>query len=65
MLWDHDAGAAFERLPGAEAGRRLPLDPWVVEPLDAFLGLHGTVVDGPAQPVLAKLRAEHDDAPPR
>jgi superfamily II DNA or RNA helicase len=62
VLWDHDAGAAFERLPGAEAGRRLPLDPWVIEPLDAFLGLHGTVVDGPAQPVLAKLRAEHDAA---
>ena len=38
VLWDHDAGAAFEQLPGAEAGRRLPLDPWVIEPLDAFLG---------------------------
>jgi SWI/SNF-related matrix-associated actin-dependent regulator 1 of chromatin subfamily A len=62
VLWDHDAGAAFEQLPGAEAGRRLPLDPWVIEPLDAFLGMHGTVVDGPAEPVLAKLRAEHDAA---
>jgi SWI/SNF-related matrix-associated actin-dependent regulator of chromatin subfamily A-like protein 1 len=62
VLWDHDAGAAFEQLPGAEAGRRLPLDPWVVEPLDAFLGLHGTAIDGPAQPVLVKLRAEHDEA---
>jgi SWI/SNF-related matrix-associated actin-dependent regulator of chromatin subfamily A-like protein 1 len=62
VLWDHDAGAAFDKLPGAEAGRRLPLDPWVIEPLDAFIGLHGTVVDGPAQPVLAKLRAEHDEA---
>jgi superfamily II DNA or RNA helicase len=62
VLWDHDAGAAFEQLPGAEAGRRLPLDPWVIEPLDAFLGMHGTAVDGPAQPVLAKLRAEHDEA---
>ncbi len=62
VLWDHDAGAAFEQLPGAEAGRRLPLDPWVIEPLDAFIGMHGTVVDGPAQPVLAKLRAEHDAA---
>jgi superfamily II DNA or RNA helicase len=62
VLWDHDAGAAFEQLPGAEAGRRLPLDPWVVEPLDAFLGLHGTTVDGPAQPVRSKLRAEHDEA---
>jgi SWI/SNF-related matrix-associated actin-dependent regulator of chromatin subfamily A-like protein 1 len=62
VLWDHDAGAAFEQLPGAEAGRRLPLDPWVIEPLDAFIGMHGTVVDGPAQPLLAKLRAEHDEA---
>ena len=62
VLWDHDAGAAFEQLPGAEAGRRLALDPWVVEPLDAFLGLHGTAIDGPAQPVLAKLRTEHDEA---
>ena len=62
VLWDHDAGAAFEQLPGAEAGRRLPLDPWVVEPLDAFLGMHGTAIDGPARPVLAKLRAEHDEA---
>ena len=48
VLWDHDAGAAFEQLPGAEAGRRLPLDPWVIEPLDAFLGMHGAAVDGPA-----------------
>jgi superfamily II DNA or RNA helicase len=62
VLWDHDAGAAFEQLPGAEAGRRLPLDPWVIEPLDAFLGMHGTAIDGPAEPVLAKLRAEHDEA---
>ncbi|HEX6918721.1 MAG TPA: hypothetical protein VF314_00670, partial [Actinomycetes bacterium] len=46
VLWDHDAGVAFEQLPGAEAGRRLPLDPWVVEPLDAFLGMHGTAIDG-------------------
>src|SRR5262249_51943897 len=53
---------AFEQLPGAEAGRRLPLDPWVIEPLDAFLGMHGTAIDGPARPVLAKLRAEHDAA---
>src|SRR5512132_1034496 len=31
VLWDHDAGAAFERLPGAEdSSRGMPLDPWVV-----------------------------------
>ncbi len=63
VLWDHDAGAAFERLPGAEdASRCMPLDPWVVEPLDAFLARHGVAVDATARSVLAALRAEHDEA---
>src|SRR6478735_51237 len=63
VLWDEDAGAAFENLPGAgEAGRTLPVDPWVVEPLDAFLARHGVQVDGAAAPVLTALRAEHDEA---
>jgi hypothetical protein len=63
VLWDPDVGAAFDALPGAgEAGRTLPLDPWVVEPLDAFLALHGVVVDGAARETLAELRAEHDEA---
>jgi SWI/SNF-related matrix-associated actin-dependent regulator of chromatin subfamily A-like protein 1 len=63
VLWDHDAGTAFEALPGAgDVGRTLPADPWVVEPLDAFLSLHGVVVDGSAADVLADLRAEHDEA---
>src|SRR6476646_7948192 len=49
VLLDPDVGAAFDALPGAgEAGRTLPIDPWIVEPLDAFLALHGVAVDGAA-----------------
>jgi SWI/SNF-related matrix-associated actin-dependent regulator 1 of chromatin subfamily A len=63
VLWDHDAGTAFEALPGAgDVGRTLPADPWVVEALDAFLAMHGVVIDGSAADVLADLRAEHDEA---
>jgi SWI/SNF-related matrix-associated actin-dependent regulator of chromatin subfamily A-like protein 1 len=62
VLWDPDAGAAFAALPGSEPGGLLPLDPWVVEPLDAFLGRFGIEVDGPAETILRLLRAEHDAA---
>ena len=40
----------------------MPLDPWVVEPLDAFLARHGVAVDATARSVLTALRAEHDEA---
>jgi hypothetical protein len=60
VLWDPDAGAAFCKLPGAEArSRTLPIDPWVVEPLDAYLARHEVAVDGPGSHVLEALRAEH------
>jgi SWI/SNF-related matrix-associated actin-dependent regulator 1 of chromatin subfamily A len=60
VLWDPDAGAAFCGLPGAEPrSRTLPIDPWVVEPLDAYLARHGVAVDGPGAHVLDALRAEH------
>lgn len=63
VLWDHDAGAAFEALPGAgDAGRTLPADPWILERLDEFLTLHGVGIDSPGAAVLADLRAEYDDA---
>src|SRR5689334_9381282 len=63
VLWDPDVGAAFDALPGSgEVGRTLPLDPWIVESLDAFLSLHGVAVDGGAAEALAELRAEHDEA---
>lgn len=63
VLWDHDAGAAFEALPGAgDAGRTLPADPWILERLDEFLTLHGIGIDSPGAAVLADLRAEYDEA---
>jgi SWI/SNF-related matrix-associated actin-dependent regulator 1 of chromatin subfamily A len=63
VLWDPDVGAAFDALPGAgEVGRTLPVDPWIVEPLDEFLTVHRVAVDGAAAEALAELRAEHDEA---
>ncbi|MDP2709695.1 MAG: DEAD/DEAH box helicase [Solirubrobacteraceae bacterium] len=60
VLWDGDAGAAFCKLPGADArSRTLPIDPWIVEPLDAFLGTFGIEVDGAGRQTLDALREEH------
>jgi SWI/SNF-related matrix-associated actin-dependent regulator of chromatin subfamily A-like protein 1 len=60
VLWDADAGMAFSRLPGGdERSRTLPVDPWIVEPLDAFLATWGVEVDGSGALVLDELRAEH------
>jgi SWI/SNF-related matrix-associated actin-dependent regulator of chromatin subfamily A-like protein 1 len=60
VLWDTDVGTAFARLAVTEHdGRTLPTDPWVVESLDAFLGLHAVSVDASADRVLAGLRADH------
>ncbi len=61
VLWDPEAGLAFDRLPGVER-RRVPIDPWLVPQIDAFLGLHGVQVTAQAVPVLAALRTEHDAA---
>jgi SWI/SNF-related matrix-associated actin-dependent regulator of chromatin subfamily A-like protein 1 len=61
VLWDPEAGVAFDRLPGVER-RRVPIDPWLVPQLDAFVALHGVAVTAAAEPVLAALRAEHDAA---
>jgi superfamily II DNA or RNA helicase len=63
VLWDTDAGAAFERLPGVgEATRTMPLDPWVLEGLEPFLALHRIEVDGMAADALRALRRERDEA---
>ena len=62
VLWDHDAGEAFERLPGAAGSRTMPLDPWVVESLDGFLGLHPVPATPRAAEVLAALRADYEEA---
>lgn len=62
VLWDPDAGTAFERLPAAETEGTMPLDPWVIEQLDHFIALHEVEVEGLAARALAELRAEHDEA---
>jgi SWI/SNF-related matrix-associated actin-dependent regulator of chromatin subfamily A-like protein 1 len=63
VLWDHDAAAAFVALPGAEArSRTLPIDPWVVEPLDGYLRTHDVAVSAGARPTIERLRREHDEA---
>ena len=60
VLWDADAGAAFCKLPGADArSRTLPIDPWIVEPLDAFVATFSVEVDGAGALVLDALREEH------
>jgi hypothetical protein len=62
VLWDPDVGAAFADLPGAEGERVVPVDPWLCEPLDAFLALHRVEVASMAVPVLEQLRAEAAEA---
>jgi SWI/SNF-related matrix-associated actin-dependent regulator of chromatin subfamily A-like protein 1 len=60
VLWDSDAGAAFCTLPGADArSRTLPIDPWIVEPLDEFVATFCVEVDGAGALVLDALREEH------
>ena len=49
--------------PGRRARRApLPLDPWVVEPLDGFLARHGVAVAGSAADALDDLRVEAAEA---
>ena len=63
VLWDPDTGLAFEDLPGAgDRSRTLPVDPWLIPSLDAFLVQHGVEVASAAEPVLQDLREEHDEA---
>ena len=51
------------RLPGVERrSRTLPIDPWALEPLEEFLRLHEVAIAATARPVLARMRAEHDEA---
>ena len=60
VLWDADCGRAFGKLPGGdERSRTLPIDPWIVEPLDAFIATWAVEVDGSGALVLDALRAEH------
>ncbi len=61
--WDPDTVGAFVELPAAEAhGRTLPVDPYLLEPLEHFIRLHGIDVGENARDALARLRIEHDAA---
>ena len=61
--WDPDTIPAFLQLPACEAhGRSLPLDPYLIEPLEHYLRTYGVEVGGAAQDQLDRLRAEHDAA---
>src|SRR4051794_7032365 len=63
VLWDPDTGEAFEKLPGAEdAGRVMPLDPWVVDTLDGFLARHDVAVAASARTAMRELRVEAAEA---
>jgi hypothetical protein len=62
VLWDPAVGAAFAELPGAEGTRAVPLDPWLAEPLSAFVARHDVEVTGPAAEALDGLLAEHREA---
>jgi SNF2 family DNA or RNA helicase len=61
--WDPDVVKLFTELPAAEAhGRTVPIDPYLLEPLERFIHLHGIDVGPNAVDVLARLRVEHDAA---
>src|SRR3954447_26427299 len=61
--WDPETVPAFLELPAAEAhGRSLPVDPYLLEPLEHYLRRFGVEVAPAAAEVLDRLRAEHDRA---
>jgi hypothetical protein len=62
VVWDPDVGAAFQRLPSAEGGRAVALDPWIAEQLDEFVVRHEVQVTGAAAEALDGLIAERQEA---
>ncbi len=62
VLWDPYAGEAFDELPGCEGERTVPVDPWLLEPLDHFVALHQVEVTYSASVVLGRLREEAEAA---
>jgi SWI/SNF-related matrix-associated actin-dependent regulator 1 of chromatin subfamily A len=59
VMWDPEIGRAFEQLVASEGTRAVPLDPWAIEELDAFIARHELEVRGRAFEVLEALRSEH------
>ena len=61
--WDPEVIPAFLALPAAEGHQRaLPVDPYLLEPLEHYLRTFGIEVAPAAADVLERLRAEHDAA---
>lgn len=61
--WDPDTIPAFLALPAVEAhGRTLPVDPYLLEPLEHYLRTFGVEASATALDVLDRLRATHDAA---
>jgi SWI/SNF-related matrix-associated actin-dependent regulator of chromatin subfamily A-like protein 1 len=61
--WDPETIPAFLALPACEAhGRSLPVDPYLLEPLEHYLRKYGVEVAANARDVLERLRREHDEA---
>jgi hypothetical protein len=61
--WDPETLPAFLALPACEAhGRTLPVDPYLLEPLEHYLRLFGVEPAANARDVLDRLRREHDSA---
>jgi SWI/SNF-related matrix-associated actin-dependent regulator 1 of chromatin subfamily A len=61
--WDPETLPAFLALPACEAhGRTLPVDPYLLEPLEHYLRLFGVEPAPNAREVLDRLRREHDGA---
>src|SRR3954471_4677867 len=61
--WDPDTIPAFLALPAVEAhGRTLPVDPYLLEPLEHYLRRFGVEASATALDVLDRLRATHDAA---
>ena len=61
--WDPDTVGPFLRLPACEShGRTLPIDPFLLEPLEHYLRTHGVEPSAKAAETLRTLRDEHDRA---
>jgi SWI/SNF-related matrix-associated actin-dependent regulator of chromatin subfamily A-like protein 1 len=61
--WDPETLPAFLALPACEAhGRTLPVDPYLLEPLEHYLRVFGVEPAANAREVLDRLRREHDSA---
>ena len=61
--WDPDTVAPFLQLPACEThGRTLPIDPFLIDPLERYLRTYGVEPTAKASETLRRLRDEHDRA---